>query len=50
MRVVAGGRPAEGAVPPTSPLIGVRCSPEGERTVVEPARGGALCREPESCR
>jgi hypothetical protein len=30
------------AVPLMRPIAGVRCSPEGERAVVEPSRGGAF--------
>jgi hypothetical protein len=41
-----GDRPARGAAPPASPFASVRRSPEGERAVVEPARGGALSRDP----
>jgi hypothetical protein len=40
--MAAGDQPAGGVAPPAGPLAGVRCSPEGERAAVEPARGSAL--------
>jgi hypothetical protein len=41
---------AGGAVPPASPLTGMRCSPEGEHSTVEPARSSALRWRPEPTR
>jgi hypothetical protein len=47
---VADGQPSGGAMPPASPLTGVRRSPEGERATVEPARDSALRWRPEPTR